>query len=110
LAASVVPVVLGAALAPLTMLPLFVAAGLVPLLCCAIGGWAILKSHRKNAERAQLALEQLLDRLEHGALPRTALSGGTAPLIAETISAVAKGVMGVAQAVQDAAAAKRGPR
>jgi hypothetical protein len=110
LAASIVPVVLGAALAPLAMLPLFVAAGLVPLLGCAIGGWAILKSHRRNAERAQLALEQLLDRLEHGALPRTALSGGSAPLIAETISAVAKGVMGVAQAVQDAAAAKRGPR
>jgi hypothetical protein len=111
LVASAVPVVLGAALAPLAMLPLFVAAGVVPLLGCGLGGWAILKSHRKSATRAQLALEQLLDRLEHGALPRTALPGGSgAPLIAETLTAVAKGVMGVAQAVQDAAAAKRGQR
>ncbi len=105
-----VPVVLGSVLAPLTMLPLFLALAAVPVLAMGFGGWAMIKSHRKQAERAQLALEQLLDRLEHGPLPRAALPGGSQPLLTDTINAVAQGVRDVARAVQDATAAKRGPR
>jgi hypothetical protein len=105
-----IPVVLGAVLAPLAMLPLFLAAGAVPVLGMGFGGWSTVKGHRKQAERAQLALEQLLDRLEHTQLSRAALSGGASPLLTDTISAVAQGVRDVAKAVQDAAASKRGLR
>ena len=105
-----VPVILGTVLAPITMLPLFLLFGTMPLVGMNIGAFALAKAHRTQAERAQLALEQLLDRLEHGALPRAALSGGTPPLLTDTISAVAQGVRDVARAVQDAAAAKRSQR
>jgi hypothetical protein len=97
-------------LAPITMLPLFAAFATVPLAGFGIGSWSMFKGHRQQAERAQLALEQLLDRLEHGALPRAALSGGQTPLLTDTINAVASGVREVARAVQDATAAKRGVR
>ena len=97
-----VPVIIGAVLAPLTMLPLFIALGTLPGVGMGLGGWAMLKKHRQQAERAQLALEQLLDRLEHGPLPRGALAGGATPLLAETITAVAQGVRDVAKAMQDA--------
>ncbi len=107
---GMVPVVLGSVLAPLTMLPLFLGFATIPVLGMGFAGWAILKGHRKQAERAQLALEQLLDRLEHGALPKQALPGGAPPLLTETINAVAIGVREVAKAVQDATAAKRGAR
>lgn len=110
LVTAAVPVVIGSVLAPLTMLPLFLAFGAVPLIGFGIGAWAMVKGHRQQAERAQLALEQLLDRLEHGALPRSALPGGTQPLLTDTINAVAQGVREVAKAVQDATAAKRGVR
>ena len=109
-AIAAVPVTLGAVLAPIAMLPLFLLFGTTPLVGMGIGSWFFAKGHRKQAERAQLALEQLLDRLEHGDLPRVALPGGTPPLLAETISAVAQGVRDVAKAVQDATAAKRGQR
>ncbi len=107
---GLVPVVLGSVLAPLTMLPLFLGFATIPVLALGFAGWAMIKGHRKQAERAQLALEQLLDRLEHGALPRQALPGGAQPLLTETINAVAMGVREVAKAVQDATAAKRGVR
>jgi hypothetical protein len=107
LAIGTVPVVIGAVLAPLTMLPLFVALGTLPGVGMGLGGWSMLKSHRTQAERAQLALEQILDRLEHGSLPRAALAGGAPPLLAETITAVAQGVRDVAKAVQDAAGPRR---
>ncbi len=104
-------VVIGAVLAPIAMLPLFLLFGSVPLAGMGAGGWAMIKGHRKQAERAQLALEQLLDRLEHGPLPRAALAGGQAtPLLTDTITAVAQGVRDVARAVSDAASAKRGVR
>jgi hypothetical protein len=110
LALGTVPVVLGSVLAPLTMLPLFLGFATIPVLALGIGGWAVMKGHRKQAERAQLALEQLLDRLEHGAMPRAALPGGQPPLLTETINAVALGVREVAKAVQDAAAGNRTTR
>ena len=108
---GMVPVVLGAVLAPLTMLPLFFGFATIPVLGMGIAGWAMIKGHRKQAERAQLALEQLLDRLEHGALPRAAFAGsGANPLLTETVSAIAQGVREVAKAVQDVKAAKREAR
>ncbi len=99
---GIVPVVLGATLAPIAMLPLFLLFGTTPLVGLSIGGLAMAKAHRKQAERAQLALEQLLDRLEHGPLPRAALGGGTVPALAQSVTAVAQGVRDVARAVQDA--------
>ena len=107
---STVPVVLGAVLAPIAMLPLFLLFGTIPLVGMGLGGWSMVKGHRRQAERSQLALEQLLDRLEHTQMPRGSLSGGTTPLLADTITAVAQGVRDVAKAVQDAAASKRGMR
>ena len=100
-------VVIGSVLAPIAMLPLFVAFGALPFGAMSAGGWAMLKRHRKQAERVQLALEQLLDRLEHAPLPRAALGGGGQPLLTDTISAVAQGVRDVARAISDAAAAKQ---
>ena len=97
-----VPVVLGATLAPIAMLPLFLLFGTTPLVGMSVGGWAMAKGHRKQAERAHLAIEQLLDRLEHGPLPRSALGTGATPLLTESITAVAQGVRDVARAVQDA--------
>jgi hypothetical protein len=106
---AIVPLVIGSIVAPQAILPLTLMLGWVPFTGIAIG-WATLRSHRTQAARAQLALEQLLDRLEHGPLPRAALSGGSPPLLSETMSAVAAGVREVAKAVQDATAAKRGAR
>jgi hypothetical protein len=102
-----VPIILGAVLAPIAMLPLFVAFAAVPLLGFTFGGVSMMRGQREQAERSQTALEQLLDRLEHEPLTRGALPNGAAPLLSETISAVAQGVRDVAKAVQDAAAAKR---
>lgn len=106
LVVGTVPVVLGAVLAPIAMLPLFLLFGTTPLVGFGIGGWVTLKGHRKQAERTQLALEQLLDRLEHSTLPRGVL-GGSPPLLLDSISAVGQGLREVARAVQDAAATKR---
>ena len=105
-----VSVVIGAVLAPIAMLPLFLAFGAVPFAGMTLGGWSVMKGHRRQAERSQLALEQLLDRLEHSQLSRAALGGGAVPLLSETLTAVAAGVREVAKAVQDAAASKRGVR
>ena len=105
-----VSVVIGAVLAPIAMLPMFLLFGAVPFAGMSLGGWSVMKGHRRQAERSQLALEQLLDRLEHTQFSRAALGSGTAPLLSETITAVAAGVREVAKAVQDAAAAKRGSR
>lgn len=110
LALGTVPVVLGAVLAPIAMLPLFLLFGTMPVIGMGIGGWSVVKGHRKQAERSQLALEQLLDRLEHTPMPRAALVGAGSPLLADTLTAVAQGVREVAKAVQDAAASKRGMR
>ena len=110
LALGTVPVVLGAVLAPIAMLPLFLLFGTMPVIGMGIGGWSVVKGHRKQAERSLLALEQLLDRLEHTQMPRAALVGAGSPLLADTLTAVAQGVREVAKAVQDAAASKRGMR
>ena len=40
--------------------------GVVPALIGGAMGYRIVRDHEKNAARAQLALEQVLDRLEHG--------------------------------------------
>jgi hypothetical protein len=54
----------------------------------AVGGTAgLLRQHAHLAERAQLALEQALDRLEHeGAAARLTTAGSAAAMIADVIS------------------------
>jgi hypothetical protein len=57
LGAGAVADALLAAVVPLSLLP--------PAIGAAVG-WGVARSHRSSVERVQLALDQLLDRLEHG--------------------------------------------
>jgi len=52
--------------------------GLVPALGGSGIGYLVAKSHRRRVKRAQLALEQILDRLERGEIRRP--TGPLAPL------------------------------
>lgn len=65
--------------------------GLVPAAGGSGIGYLVARSHRKRVERAQLALEQVLDRLERGELRRA-----TSPLapISDFIEVVARKVEG----------------
>src|SRR5689334_3957547 len=58
-------------------IPLLVAAGatVIPIAGSGIGAYQIAKSHRSVLSSVQLALEQILDRLEHGELTRAGLLG-----------------------------------
>ena len=58
-------------------LPLLVAAGatVIPIAGSGIGAYQIAKSHRNVLSSVQLALEQILDRLEHGEFTRAGLLG-----------------------------------
>jgi hypothetical protein len=58
-------------------LPLLVAAGatVIPIAGSGIGAYQIAKSHRTVLSSVQLALEQILDRLEHGEFTRAGLLG-----------------------------------
>lgn len=58
-------------------LPLIVAAGatVIPIAGSGIGAYQIAKSHRSVLSSVQLALEQILDRLEHGEFTRAGLLG-----------------------------------
>lgn len=51
--------------------PFVVGAALVPAGIGAVAGVSTARAHRKSAERVLTALEQLLDRIEHGELRRT---------------------------------------
>jgi len=53
-------------------LPLILAAGIavIPFVGGAMGGYAIARGQRKVLAGVQLGLEQILDRLEHGDIPR----------------------------------------
>src|SRR5580704_14241332 len=42
----------------------------VPVVAGLVGGYALARRHRETVERTQLALEQVLDRLEHGDIRR----------------------------------------
>jgi hypothetical protein len=106
-ALGLVAVTLGGVLAPAAMLPLFLAIGAAPVIGMSAGALAVLKSHRGHAERAQLGLEQMLDRLEHSTLR---IADGTAPRLSETVAAVARGVREVARVVEETAATSRRPR
>ena len=67
--------VLGVAI---TAAPIFILAGaLVPLLGFGSAAYATAESHRSVASRVQLAIEQVLDRLEHGELRLSARGSGT---------------------------------
>lgn len=62
-----------AAMALIGVFGLFAA---VPLLGLGMGGWAVARSHSSGDERMQVALEQVLDRLERGEIrPEHALPG-----------------------------------
>lgn len=53
----------------ITAAPVFILAGaMVPLLGFGMGAYATAESHRAVASRVQLAIEQVLDRMEHGEL------------------------------------------
>ena len=58
-------------------LPLLIAAGaaLIPLAGGTAGGYKVARSHRTVLSSVQLALEQILDRLEHGEIDRPGLLG-----------------------------------
>ncbi|CAA9357383.1 MAG: hypothetical protein AVDCRST_MAG11-3892, partial [uncultured Gemmatimonadaceae bacterium] len=62
------------ALFPLAIIP--VAAGVA-------AGLAVARGHRATADRAQLALEQVLDHLERGAAPRP-------PTVLDIVGSVAR--------------------
>jgi hypothetical protein len=61
-------------------LPLLIAAGaaLLPLAGGTAGAYRIARSHRAVLSSVQLALEQILDRLEHGEVSRPGLLGALA--------------------------------
>jgi hypothetical protein len=53
----------------LVVLGFFVPVAIIPAAATAVGGYFIARSHAPLVTRAQLALEQLLDRLERGDSP-----------------------------------------
>jgi hypothetical protein len=59
-------------------LPLVIAAGVatLPFAGGTAGGYRIARSHRRVLSSVQLALEQILDRLEHGEFSRPGILGG----------------------------------
>jgi hypothetical protein len=58
-------------IAQLALLPAIVVAA-IPAVVGIAGGTAVARTHRQTVQRAQLALEQVLDRLEHGEARRPA--------------------------------------
>lgn len=65
----------GGVVAGLAMVAHFAVAAIVPIAAVPVivglaGGYALARRHRETVERTQLALEQVLDRLEHGDLRR----------------------------------------
>ncbi|MGH7625278.1 MAG: hypothetical protein ACREOJ_08170 [Gemmatimonadaceae bacterium] len=61
--------------ATLIVLGVFVPIAIVPAGAALVGGYFVARSHRPVVVRAQLALEQILDRLERGESPRAGLLG-----------------------------------
>jgi hypothetical protein len=55
----------------LGVLGVMIPVAVIPALAGPIAGWSIARSFRGPVARAQLALEQLLDRLDSGELRRT---------------------------------------
>jgi hypothetical protein len=76
------------AMALIGVFGLFAAA---PLLAFGLGGWAVAKSHASSDERVQVALEQVLDRLERGEIrPEHALPGPRASAFVRIAAEVRK--------------------
>ncbi|MGK2933623.1 MAG: hypothetical protein ACSLFE_00055 [Gemmatimonadaceae bacterium] len=62
----------------ITAAPIFIVVGaLVPLVGFGSAAYATAESHRSVAQRVQLAIEQVLDRIEHGELQLPARGSGT---------------------------------
>lgn len=67
----------------ITAAPIFILAGaLVPLLGFGSAAYATAESHRSVAQRVQLAIEQVLDRIEHGELQLPRRGSGPGRLVA----------------------------
>lgn len=79
-----VGVTLGAAAVAVGALAVF------PVVAGAAGAWAVARSHRDVAARTGLALEQMLDRLEHEERPRGTSGAGAALL--DAIASAARGL------------------
>jgi hypothetical protein len=75
----------GGALTTGTLVALGFAApfAVVPAVAVLAGGWLVARSHAPLVARAQLALEQVLDRLERGETPK--------PSLLAALSATARG-------------------
>lgn len=58
---------------------------ILPVVAGSGGGWALARAHRSAVSRAQLALEHLLDRLEHGELRRPAARPSTLTDVIEEV-------------------------
>lgn len=71
---------------------ILLALGFAPLVAvlafplASLGAVAVARSHRRDAERVQVALEQVLDRLEHGEITLPAPRGRPAPPALEWIA------------------------
>ncbi|MGI9139612.1 MAG: hypothetical protein ACR2GJ_00685 [Gemmatimonadaceae bacterium] len=66
----------------ITAAPVFILAGaMVPLLGFGMGAYATAESHRVIAGRVQLAIEQVLDRMEHGELRLAGRGSGLGRLV-----------------------------
>jgi hypothetical protein len=63
-------VVVGLGVVAHVMLVAVAATAAVPVLAGVAGGYMLARRHRQTVERTQLALEQVLDRLEHGEIRR----------------------------------------
>jgi len=85
----------------LAFIPGLLPVAFLPVLACA--GLAALasRSHRRKAERMQVALEQVLDRLERGEIrPRQQLGGPRASAFVRIASEIKKSVEDVAQSLR----------
>jgi hypothetical protein len=79
--------VTGAAAAGVLILLGFAAPlAVVALPLAGAGAIAVARAHRREAERTQIALEQVLDRLEHGEIKLPTKSGRTGPQVLEWIA------------------------
>jgi hypothetical protein len=63
----------------LLLIPGLAVVAAVPVVAFGAGGWALAHGHRRAVERAQLALEQVLDRLERNDKPRPSLLDAFGP-------------------------------
>lgn len=84
--ASVVAVSGAAATGILVLLGFAAPLAVLALPLAAAGAFAVARAHRREAERVQVGLEQVLDRLEHGEIKPPAKGARSAPPVLEWIA------------------------